>query len=35
MPQALVLERAKELCLRDIDLPLNVGPGDVQIKMPD
>lgn len=33
MPKALVLERAKELSLRDIDLPLDVGPGDVRIKV--
>jgi D-xylulose reductase len=29
--QALVLERKGELSLRDIDLPLNVGPDDVKI----
>ena len=29
--QALVLERTKELALRDIDLPLSVGPDDVKI----
>lgn len=29
--QALVLERTKELALRDIDLPLEVGPDDVKI----
>ena len=31
--QALVLERAHELSLRDIDLPLTVGPTDVKIKI--
>ncbi|CAI9417824.1 D-xylulose reductase [Pleomorphomonas sp. T1.2MG-36] len=29
--QALVLEHTKELALRDIDLPLSVGPDDVKI----
>ena len=29
--QALVLERKGELSLREIDLPLHVGPGDVKI----
>ena len=31
--RALVLERIRELSLRDIDLPLTVGPGDVRIKV--
>lgn len=31
--KALVLERAHELSLRDIDLPLEVGPTDVKIKI--
>lgn len=31
--RALVLERQHELALRDIDLPLAVGPGDVRIKI--
>jgi D-xylulose reductase len=31
--KALVLERTRELALRDIDLPLEVGPGDVRIKI--
>jgi D-xylulose reductase len=31
--RALVLERQHELKLRDIDLPLAVGPGDVRIKI--
>ena len=31
--QALVLERKGELSLRDIDLPLDVGPGDVKIAL--
>ncbi|MPV65222.1 NAD(P)-dependent alcohol dehydrogenase [Burkholderia sp. BE17] len=31
--KALVLERTRELALRDIDLPLQVGPGDVRIKI--
>ena len=31
MPLALVLERQHELALRDIDLPLAVGPGMVKI----
>ena len=31
--RALVLERTKELSLRDIDLPQSVGPGDVRIAM--
>lgn len=29
--QALVLEKTRELSLRDIELPLNVGPDDVKI----
>ncbi len=33
MLKALVLERTRELALRDIDLPQQVGPGDVQIKV--
>jgi D-xylulose reductase len=33
MTQALVLEKANVLTLRDIDLPLNVGPGDVKIQV--
>ncbi len=32
MVQALVLERQRELSLRDIDLPLGVPPGHVKIK---
>lgn len=32
MAQALVLERARELRLRDIDLPDTVGPADVKIR---
>ena len=31
--RALVLERQHELKLRDIDLPLTVGPGDVRIRI--
>jgi D-xylulose reductase len=31
--RALVLERQHELALRDIDLPLDVGPGMVKIKI--
>ena len=31
--RALVLERQHELALRDIDLPLEVGPGKVKIKL--
>ncbi|MFH5252704.1 NAD(P)-dependent alcohol dehydrogenase [Burkholderia semiarida] len=31
--KALVLERTRELALRDIDLPQQVGPGDVRIKV--
>ncbi|AWV02965.1 NAD(P)-dependent alcohol dehydrogenase [Burkholderia sp. JP2-270] len=31
--KALVLERTRELALRDIDLPQEVGPGDVRIKI--
>jgi D-xylulose reductase len=31
--KALVLEEARQLALRDIDLPLEVGPRDVQIKI--
>lgn len=33
MSQALVLEKAHELTLRDIDLPLTVGPKDVKIQV--
>jgi D-xylulose reductase len=33
MAQALVLENARELKLRDIDLPLTVGPRDVKIQI--
>lgn len=33
MAQALVLESARELTLRDIDIPLTVGPRDVKIKI--
>lgn len=33
MTQALVLEKAHELALRDIDLPLNMGPKDVKIQV--
>lgn len=33
MPKALVLERARELSLREIDLPLEVGPNDVRIRV--
>lgn len=31
--RALVLERIRELSLRDIDLPLAVGPGDLRIRI--
>jgi D-xylulose reductase len=31
--RALVLERQRELALRDIDLPLEVGPNDVKVKI--
>ena len=31
MPEALVLERKGELAIRQIDLPLEVGPGDLLI----
>ena len=31
--RALVLERQHELKLRDIDLPLTVGPGDVRVRI--
>ena len=31
--RALVLEKQNELRLRDIDLPLHLGPGDVKIKI--
>ncbi|AIO70478.1 NAD(P)-dependent alcohol dehydrogenase [Burkholderia oklahomensis] len=31
--KALVLEQARELALRDIDLPLDVGPADVKIRV--
>ena len=31
--QTLVLERKGELSLRDIDLPLEVGPSDVKIAL--
>jgi D-xylulose reductase len=31
--RALVLERQHELALRDIDLPMEVGPGQVKIKI--
>ncbi|ACB97351.1 NAD(P)-dependent alcohol dehydrogenase [Beijerinckia indica] len=31
--QALVLERKRQLSLRDIDLPLNIGPQDVKIRI--
>ena len=33
MAKALVLEKVRELSLRDIDLPLKVGPDDVKIKI--
>ena len=33
MMRALVLEKAHELTLRDIDLPMDVGPGMVKIKL--
>jgi D-xylulose reductase len=31
--RALVLERQRELSLRDIDLPLQIGPDDVKVKI--
>ena len=31
--RALVLERQRELSLRDIDLPQEVGPDDVKVKI--
>ena len=31
--RALVLEKQHELSLRDIDLPLEAGPGEVKIKL--
>jgi len=31
--RALVLERRRELSLRDIDLPLTVGPNDVKVRI--
>ena len=31
--RALVLERQRELALRDIDLPLEIGPDDVKVKI--
>ena len=31
--RALVLEKQHELKLRDIDLPTEVGPGEVKIKL--
>ncbi len=33
MPRALVLERQRELSLRDIDLPQALGPRDVRVRM--
>src|SRR5947199_221902 len=33
MAKALVLEKVRELSLRDIDLPMEVGPDDVKIKI--
>jgi D-xylulose reductase len=33
MAKALVLEKVRELSLRDIDVPLEVGPDDVKIKI--
>jgi D-xylulose reductase len=33
MAKALVLEKVRELSLRDIDVPLAVGPDDVKIKI--
>src|SRR5438046_476111 len=33
MAKALVLEKVRELSLRDIDIPLDAGPGDVKIKV--
>lgn len=33
MAQALVLEKQKQLSLRDIDIPLAVGPRDVKVKI--
>lgn len=31
--KALVLEKAHELRLRDVELPLDMGPRDVKIRM--
>ncbi len=31
--KALVLEKVRELSLREIDIPLTVGPDDVKIKI--
>ena len=33
MPQALILEKQRQLALRDIDVPLTVGPRDVKIRI--
>jgi len=33
MVRALVLEKQHELALRDIDLPMDTGPGMVKIKL--
>src|SRR5271156_6453892 len=33
MAKALVLEKVRELSLRDINIPLKVGPDDVKIKI--
>ena len=33
MAQALVLERTRELALREIELPQDVGPRDVKIRV--
>ena len=33
MPRALVLERKRELSLRDIELPRTVGPRDVRVRV--
>jgi D-xylulose reductase len=33
MPRALVLERQRELSLREIELPMTLGPRDVRIRM--